>query len=238
MAKTHQLSLRERQAIDSEFKDCTLYTRLKSMVLEWGGDSVSFALSPAEAFYHLTRSMDDLLSAADKDARMEYCRNLCNELFEHLAEAVDAESADCRKAACIVVGALDACLYAVDHQLYLDEIIALKSSNDYRRELQTLFKSWMRSERNTDLREWLSAYFVSDIRISSMIEAKIRQMRQAESEAQEKAKLRQNAEVYIEGNNYGLAAKTMTLSLPDGSIKTINPELLNKLLGNGNHNQG
>lgn len=63
-------------------------------------------------------------------------------------------------------------------------------------------------------------------------------MRQAESEAQEKAILRQNAEVYIEGNNYGLAAKTMTLSLPDGSIKTINPELLNKLLGNGNHNQG
>lgn len=143
------------------------------MVLEWGGDSVSFALAPAEAFYHLTRSVDDLLSAADKDARLEYCCNLCNELFEHLAEAVDADSADCRKAACIVVGALDACLYAVDHQLYLDEIIALKSSNDYRRELQTLFKSWMRSERNTDLREWLSAYFVSDIRISGMIEAKI-----------------------------------------------------------------
>ncbi|MBQ0057280.1 MAG: hypothetical protein KBT20_06450 [Bacteroidales bacterium] len=114
----------------------------------------------------------------------------------------------------------------------------MKSANDYRRELQPLFKPWMRSDMNTDIRECLSAYFVSDIRISGMIEDKIRQMRQDENEAQEKARLRQSAEVYIEGNNYGLAAKTMTLSLPDGSFATINPELLNKFLDNGNHNQG
>lgn len=233
MAKTHQLSQKERLAIDSDYADCILYKWLKPLTLQWGNEAADFSLAPAEAFYHVVCSLDELFSAQDKSERVEYCQNLCNVLYEHFLEAVNAKNEDCKRAACLVTGALDACLYALRHELYLDEIVGLKTYNDYRRELQQMFKPWMRSDRNATLVEWLSAYSGSEECISATIEEKILTMRHEEYKAQEEARLRQTAEVYVQGDNCGIAAKTINLTLPDGMVKKIGSEQLNKLISDG-----
>lgn len=228
MAKRHQLKSNERQRIDSEFNGYLLYKWLKPIVLSWGEETSAFSLDTAEAFYHTICSLDIIFSFEDKEKRLDYCSNLCSELSEYFAEIAD-DTEDCKKAACLVTGVVDACLYAYNHHLLLDEIIELKTSNKYREKTQEMFKPWLRTDRNSQLVDWLADYLHSDECISVRIGEIVRTMRREELAEKEESLMRQNAGVYVAGNNTGVAAKNIFMVTSGDQIRRIDINLINKI---------
>lgn len=175
MENQHLLSKSERHLIESKYKIEPLYRALRDVVYEWEKRTNNFSLSAEELFYHTLYSIDLLRDADDKNARIETCRSLWNEIYYHIKNhTINADEKDMRNASSIVVCSVDYSLMVIDIDMFLDDIMILKKSCQTNNEgsihnIENLFESWFIPIKRRSLKEWLVAYWESKDWISDDI---------------------------------------------------------------------
>lgn len=170
MARKHQLSKSESQAIASNFISNPLRQQLQDIVDKWNCEADGFSLTTEEVFYHVIRTLDEIWRISDPNERRTYCKRFQARLQNHLADQVETERKDLERAVALVVGAVSQSLFVVDSFGYIDEIAILKASTPLRNDLNEAFRCWITGEHAKELRNWLTAYRNSPQCISAEIE--------------------------------------------------------------------
>lgn len=180
------------EAVERKYADERLYQTLRPVALRWSRPEL--ALTPAETFYHVVRSLDELRGKADKSERLDYCRSLHDEMRDYILSRAEAEERQADQAVTLVVAAVSVCLYAVDRHRYHDEMLALNASlqhdSDTAMRMLDALRSIADRRQSPATSEWLRAYFRGRRAISDEIEDMLRMTREAAR--QEDARLQSN----------------------------------------------
>lgn len=183
MENQHLLSKNERSIIESKYRAESLFRALRDVVCEWERNTNDFSLSVEDLFYHTLYTIDILRCAEDKNERIDTCNSLWNEMYCHIKNnTINADEKDMRNASSIVISSVDYSLMIIDMNMFLDEMLVLKKSNETNNEgsiklMEQLFKSWFVPIKRESLEEWLRNYWQSKVYISNDIHEMIDDIR-------------------------------------------------------------
>lgn len=228
MIKRNLWSDKENQELADKYFDNELFKTLNSGRLKYVKFTQDFALSQSELFYNVIYSLDVIRGIKEKSERIEYCRNLWNELFEYFTNRINSDDGDWRKAASLVTMAVYYCVNCCCDYHYTDDKVALFNScrlenPENFEQVLSYFQDFQNSQKNQKVRQWLKEYFEGDSFLSDEISQTLDCLRQEAEQDKRQQELLANAKIdcyYASGSVHNDNRKIMNIEI--GKQKQIN----------------